>query len=86
LPPGADNGDAKADVAFTFTFSEFEHGRQTGMAWYAAGHRARWPEPAGQAAARQVLPDILRYDRTKPAAYPNGRSLTDNVCSPHFPG
>ena len=219
------DGDAKADVAFTFTFSEFEHGRQTGMAWYAAGNRARWPEPAGQqlaaslpvsfdglarpvqvgpirlsagrrsgrffagvegarpglgwtgpdgnvnsialevpgdmlgadpvigvwaavslrrngrlvqlnrgghptinpflhpgrekyvyhsrqpvddvanylgpwskilendgyspeaakAAARQVLPDILRYDRTKPAVYPNGRSLTDNVYSPRFP-
>jgi hypothetical protein len=42
------------------------------------------PEEA-KAAARQVLPDILRYDRTKPAAYPNGRSLTDNVYSPHFP-
>ena len=217
-PPEADHGDAKADVAFTLTFSEFEHGRQTGMAWYAAGNQARWTEPAGQrltaslpvsfdglarpvqvgpirlsagrrggrffagvegarpgpgwtgpdgnvnsialevpvdmlgadpvigvwaaislgghptinpflhpgrekyvyhsrqpvddvanylgpwsrilendgyspeaakAAARQVLPDILpdilRYDRTTPAAYPNGRSLTDNVCSPHFP-
>jgi hypothetical protein len=204
------NGDAKADVAFTFTFSEFQHGRQTGAAWYAAGNRARWPEPAGQqltaclpvsfdgrarpvqvgpirlsagrrsrrffagrsgpggnvnsialevpsamlgadpvigvwaaislrrngrlvqlnrgghpivdpflrpggekyvyhsrqpvddvanylgpwsrilenagyppeaakAAVRQVLPDILRYDRTKPAAYPNGRALADDV-------
>jgi len=26
-----------------------------------------------------VLPDILRYDRTVPAAYPNGRGLTDAV-------
>jgi Domain of unknown function (DUF4331) len=219
------NGDAKADVAFTFTFTEFEDGRQTGTAWYAAGNRARWPEPAGEqltgsllvsfdglarpvqvgpirlsagrrsgrffadaqgarpvlgwagvagnvdsialevpsdmlgagpvigvwasislrrngrlvqlsrgghptidpflrpggekavyhsrqpvddvanylgpwskvlendgyspeeakAAARQVLPDILRYDRTKPAAYPNGRALTDDVYSARFP-
>ena len=31
------------------------------------------------AVARTVLPDILRYDRTHPAAYPNGRILTDNV-------
>src|SRR5260370_1348390 len=32
-----------------------------------------------RAAALQVLPDILRYDRTVPAAYPNGRGLTDAV-------
>src|SRR6185312_14199730 len=32
------------------------------------------------AAARTVLPDILRYDRRRPAAYPgNGRYLTDDV-------
>jgi hypothetical protein len=28
-----------------------------------------------------VLPDILRYDPTEPAAYPNGRSPTDDVYS-----
>ena len=27
------DGDAKADIAFTFTFSEFENGEQTGSAW-----------------------------------------------------
>ena len=32
----------------------------------------------------QVLPDILRYDRTKPATYPNGRILTDDVYSARF--
>jgi Domain of unknown function (DUF4331) len=31
------------------------------------------------AAARIVLPDILRYDRSQPAAYPNGRTLADDV-------
>jgi hypothetical protein len=31
------------------------------------------------AAARTVLPDILRYDRSQPATYPNGRTLTDDV-------
>jgi hypothetical protein len=41
------------------------------------------PEQA-QAAALQVLPDILHYDRTKPAAYPNGRVLTDDVYSIRF--
>ncbi|MFI6730358.1 hypothetical protein [Streptomyces atratus] len=28
-----------------------------------------------------VLPDVLRFDRTKPAAYLNGRTLTDDVTS-----
>jgi len=32
----------------------------------------------------QVLHDILRYDRIKPAAYPNGRVLTDDVFSMRF--
>jgi uncharacterized protein DUF4331 len=36
------------------------------------------------AAARIVLPDILRYDRARPAAYPNGRTLTDDVFSARF--
>jgi Domain of unknown function (DUF4331) len=33
------------------------------------------------AAARTLLPDILRYDRGMPAHYPNGRVLTDDVFS-----
>jgi hypothetical protein len=41
------------------------------------------PEEARQAALT-VLPDILRYDRTKPAGYPNGRALTDDVYSMRF--
>ena len=41
------------------------------------------PEQA-RAAALQVLPDILHYDRTKPATYPNGRVLTDDVYSHAF--
>jgi hypothetical protein len=31
------DGDAQADVAFTFTFSEPENGAQTGTAYYATG-------------------------------------------------
>jgi hypothetical protein len=42
------DGDALADIAFTFTFSEYEDGRQTGTAWYATGPEARSPEPAGR--------------------------------------
>ncbi len=41
------------------------------------------PEEA-KTAALQVLPDILPYDRTQPAAYPNGRVLTDDVYSMRF--
>ncbi len=166
------DGDLHADVAFTFTFSEYENGTQTGSAWYATGAQARQPEPAGEqltdslpvsfdgtaqpvqagrirlsaglrsdpffadvegalhglqwighddfaennvdsiqpaddvanylgpwskilenggyppdearTAALTVLPDILRYDRTKPATYPNGRILTDDVYSMRF--
>ena len=33
------------------------------------------------AAARTLLPDVLHYDRTVPAHYPNGRVLTDDVFS-----
>jgi hypothetical protein len=42
------DGDLHADVAFTFTFSGFENGRQTGSAWHATGAQARQPEPAGE--------------------------------------
>ncbi|GIH20061.1 DUF4331 family protein [Rugosimonospora africana] len=42
------DGDAQADVAFTFTFSEYANGSQTGTAWCATGGDARQPEPAGQ--------------------------------------
>jgi Domain of unknown function (DUF4331) len=38
------------------------------------------PEEA-TAAAHTLLPDILHYDRTKPAHYPNGRVMTDDVFS-----
>jgi hypothetical protein len=43
-----------------------------------------YPPEEVEAAARIVLPDILRYDRTKPAAYPNGRALTDDAFSARF--
>ncbi len=35
------DGDNRADVAFTFVFSEVENGKQTGTAWYATGADAR---------------------------------------------
>jgi hypothetical protein len=39
---------------------------------------------AAKATALEVLPDILHYDRTRPAIYPNGRILTDDVYSKRF--
>ena len=39
---------------------------------------------AAEQAARIVLPDILRYDRSKPVGYPNGRALTDDTFSLRF--
>ena len=48
------DGDNQADVAFTFTFSEYEDGRQTGTARYATGAQARQPEPAGEVIAAEI--------------------------------
>jgi hypothetical protein len=42
------DGDARADIAFTFTFSEYEDGVQTASAWYATGSQAREPGPVGE--------------------------------------
>ncbi|MFJ6382606.1 DUF4331 family protein [Kitasatospora sp. NPDC092039] len=44
-------------------------------------HFGEYDPQAAEQALRTVLPDILRYDRAKPAAYPNGRTLTDDVTS-----
>jgi hypothetical protein len=39
--------DARADVAFSFTFSEPHNGRQTATAYYATGSQAQTREPRG---------------------------------------
>ncbi|MGH3090158.1 MAG: DUF4331 family protein [Rubrobacteraceae bacterium] len=44
-------------------------------------HTGGYSREEAEEALRVVLPDILRYDRGKPAAYPNGRALTDDVTS-----
>lgn len=41
------DGDAQADAAFTFVFSELQDGKQTGTVYFATGPRAREPEPSG---------------------------------------
>ncbi|HXA29897.1 MAG TPA: DUF4331 family protein [Candidatus Angelobacter sp.] len=40
-----------------------------------------YPPDEARAAALTLLPDILHYDRTMPAHYPNGRVPTDDVFS-----
>jgi hypothetical protein len=40
-----------------------------------------YPPEEATAAAHTLLPDILHYDRTMPAHYPNGRVMTDDVFS-----
>ena len=42
------DGDAHADVAFSFVFSQPTNGMQTGTAYYATGGQAGQPEPAGE--------------------------------------
>ncbi|WP_235884067.1 DUF4331 family protein [Saccharopolyspora elongata] len=49
----------------------------TAVLQYTGGYD---PQTAEQT-LRTVLPDVLRFDRSKPAAYPNGRKLTDDVTS-----
>ncbi|MGW7444667.1 DUF4331 family protein [Kitasatospora sp. NPDC054795] len=44
-------------------------------------HFGGYTTDAAHAQLRIVLPDVLRYDRARPAVYPNGRSLTDDVTS-----
>ena len=43
------DGDSRADVAFTFVFSESNGTGQTGTVYYATGREAREVEPGGEA-------------------------------------
>ena len=42
------DGDAQADIAFSFVFSKPKDGMQTATAYYATGSQARQPEPSGE--------------------------------------
>jgi hypothetical protein len=55
------DGDNVADVAFTFTFSDYLDGKQTGTAWYATDNAARMAEPAGEVIAESFP---VSFDRT----------------------
>ncbi|MFE6902385.1 DUF4331 family protein [Streptomyces sp. NPDC057717] len=48
--------------------------------WTAVlAHTGQYDAEAAEETLRTILPDVLRYDRSKPASYPNGRTLTDDV-------
>ncbi|OEJ28293.1 hypothetical protein BGM19_05500 [Streptomyces agglomeratus] len=53
------------------------HEAWTEVLRHTGGYDARTAEET----LRTVLPDILLYDRGRTAAYPNGRTLTDDVTS-----
>jgi hypothetical protein len=59
------HGYRPSDVAFTFTFSEYQDGRQTGTAWYATGPQARAPESAGEMLAESFP---VSFNGTAPPA------------------
>ncbi len=48
-------------------------------AWSGILQQNGYPPQEAVAAALTVLPDILRYDRRQPAAYPNGRHPADDA-------
>ena len=46
--------DALADVAFSFTFSPYDNGRQTATAYYATGSDAQTREPRGEVLIQDI--------------------------------
>jgi hypothetical protein len=52
--------------------------------WSGILEKGGYAPDKAREAALTMLPDVLRYDRGKPAVYPNGRSLTDDVYSFRF--
>jgi hypothetical protein len=59
-------------------------GELPGARFSAALEDNGYPPDEARAVALTVLPDILRYDHRRPAAYPDGRGLTDDVFSARF--
>jgi hypothetical protein len=48
--------------------------------WSAVlAHTGHYSAEDAEETLHTILPDILRYDRSRPAGYPNGRTLTDDV-------
>lgn len=75
------DGDARADVAFTFTFSEPENGTQTGTAYYATGGQADQPEAGGQELTSSIP---VSFDSTAPPVEASGIRLFAGARSEPF--
>jgi hypothetical protein len=60
------DGDAYADVAFAFVFSELRHGMQTCTAYHATGSQARQPGPAGDVLVSWLTNGKVGPDGLKP--------------------
>jgi hypothetical protein len=75
------DGDNHADVAFTFVFSDYENGRQTGTAWYATGVQARQPEPVGEILASDIP---VSFDGTAQSVEANGIRIFTGLRSDPF--
>lgn len=52
--------------------------------WSKVLEKGGYSPTEARQAALELVPDILRYDRTKPVAYPNGRKPIDDVYSHRF--
>ncbi len=75
------DGDNQADVAFTFVFSDYENGGQTGNAWYATGAQARQAEPGGEVLAEGFA---VSFDGTAQPVEANGIRLAAGLRSDPF--
>src|SRR4029077_16073523 len=75
------DGDNHADIAFTFVFSDYENGTQTGNAWYATGAQARQAEPGGKVLA-EGFP--VSFDGTVQPVEANGIRLAAGLRSGPF--
>ena len=77
------DGDALTDLAFSYVFSapENDRARWTDMFVHLMGHTGNYTEEEAIAAIdeERLLPDMLSFDPSKPAQYPNGRVFTDDV-------
>ena len=71
------NGDAAADIAYRMRFSSSDFVAAFG---HALEHTGRYIPQEAKRVAGTMLPEILPYDPTRPASFPeNGRALTDDA-------
>jgi Domain of unknown function (DUF4331) len=71
---------AAADLEAYVSAEPAQDERFVALFAHALEHTGGYTPEAARTAARTLLPDVLPYDPTRPAAYPaNGRTLTDDV-------